>query len=98
MDEKLAVSLNKLNASFKDALATHSLGLADKAHAQAAAGLSASDIDMPGDFCAACAKIKPFVNMALRGASWLAPPSMVAIAKSVLGLFFDQIVPAICKK
>lgn len=93
------VNVAKLNAAFVKAFPIEKKALVPKgAETQKMAGFAKLDIfdDTVDTFCEAWPKVKPFLNMALKGLGWFFP-SQVAMAKAVITAIDTELVPVICK-
>lgn len=93
------VNVAKLNAAFVKAFGPEKKALAPKAaQTQKIAGFADLNVfdDTVDTFCEAWPRVKPFLNMALKGLGWFFP-SQVAMAKAVITAIDTELVPMICK-
>lgn len=100
MDEKIAVSVNSLNAALQAQVAkrTNAPLVTDEAAAAHVAAVvapvaAAGPLD---EFCGAWRTYYPKIVSLLGWASWVLPPQAINIIKGLLAVVNNEIVPLIC--
>lgn len=94
------IDVKKLNSVFAKNFAQKKNDLVPKAvQAQQIAGLAGLDVfdDTVDTVCEAWPKVKPFLNMALKGMGFFFP-SQVAMARAIFVALDEELFPMICKK
>lgn len=95
MNEKEMVARNVLN-DLNRAVADAHPKFAAKFEAKAAAvGVQSAAVAPAEGFCAICAKVRPFLNMAIKGFS-LFNPSIAAMAKTFMTALYGTLIPLVC--